>query len=78
VLQDTLLFDGTVRKNIAIACPDASDEEIINAAKVAYAHDFIMDLPNGYNTQVGERGSRLSGGQRQRIAIAQNFAFSTT
>ncbi|WP_026733353.1 peptidase domain-containing ABC transporter [Fischerella sp. PCC 9605] len=71
VLQDTLLFDGTVRENIAIACPDASDEEIINAAKVAYAHDFIMDLPNGYNTQVGERGSGLSGGQRQRIAIAR-------
>jgi ATP-binding cassette, subfamily B, bacterial HlyB/CyaB len=71
VLQDTLLFDGTVRENIALACPDASDEEIIAAAKVAFAHDFIMNLPNGYNTQVGERGSGLSGGQRQRIAIAR-------
>ncbi|MBW4605014.1 MAG: peptidase domain-containing ABC transporter [Calothrix sp. FI2-JRJ7] len=71
VLQDTLLFDGTVRENIALACPDASDEEIINAAKVAFAHDFIMSLPNGYNTQVGERGSGLSGGQKQRIAIAR-------
>lgn len=71
VLQDTLLFDGTVRENIAIAFPDAGDEEIIAAAKVAYAHDFIMNLPNGYNTQVGERGSGLSGGQRQRIAIAR-------
>ncbi len=64
VLQDTLLFDGTVRENIALACPDASDEEIIAAAKVAYAHDFIMSLPSGYNTRVGERGSALSGGQR--------------
>jgi ATP-binding cassette subfamily B protein len=71
VLQDTLLFDGTVRENIALACPDASDEEIIAAAKIAYAHDFIMSLPNGYNTSVGERGSGLSGGQRQRIAIAR-------
>jgi ATP-binding cassette, subfamily B, bacterial HlyB/CyaB len=71
VLQDTLLFNGTVRENIAIASDDSSDEEIIAAAKVAYAHDFIMDLPNGYNTQVGERGSGLSGGQRQRIAIAR-------
>ncbi|MBD2774260.1 peptidase domain-containing ABC transporter [Iningainema tapete] len=71
VLQDTLLFDGTVRENIALACPDASDEEIIAAAKVAYAHDFIMNLPNGYNTSVGERGSGLSGGQKQRIAIAR-------
>ncbi|MBD2773152.1 peptidase domain-containing ABC transporter [Iningainema tapete] len=71
VLQDTLLFDGTVRENIALACPDASDEEIIAAAKVAFAHDFIMSLPNGYNTPVGERGAGLSGGQRQRIAIAR-------
>ncbi|MEC4817510.1 MAG: peptidase domain-containing ABC transporter [Scytonema sp. PMC 1069.18] len=71
VLQDTLLFNGTVRENIALACPDASDEEIINAAKTAFAHDFIMNLPNGYNTSVGERGSALSGGQRQRIAIAR-------
>ncbi|WP_207714093.1 peptidase domain-containing ABC transporter [Scytonema sp. UIC 10036] len=71
VLQDTLLFDGTIRENIALAYPDASDEEIIAAAKVAYAHDFIMSLPNGYNTQVGERGSGLSGGQRQRVAIAR-------
>lgn len=68
VLQDTLLFDGTVRENIALGYPDASDEEIITAAKVAYAHDFIMSLPSGYNTRVGERGSGLSGGQRQRVA----------
>lgn len=71
VLQDTLLFDGTVQENIALTNPDASDEEIIAAAKVAFAHDFIMNLPNGYNTRVGERGSALSGGQRQRIAIAR-------
>jgi ABC-type bacteriocin/lantibiotic exporter with double-glycine peptidase domain len=71
VLQDTLLFEGTIRDNIALAYPDASDDEIITAAKVAFAHDFIMNLPNGYNTQVGERGSSLSGGQKQRVAIAR-------
>lgn len=71
VLQDTLLFNGTVQDNIALSNPDASTDEIINAAKVAFAHDFIMQLPQGYNTIVGERGSSLSGGQRQRIAIAR-------
>ncbi|MEH2450833.1 peptidase domain-containing ABC transporter [Nostoc sp.] len=71
VLQDTLLFDGTVRENISLGYSDASDEEIISAAKVAFAHDFIMSLPSGYNTRVGERGSGLSGGQRQRVAIAR-------
>ncbi len=71
VLQDTLLFEGTIQDNIALICPEASTEEIIAAAKAAAAHDFIMGLPNGYNTVVGERGSALSGGQRQRIAIAR-------
>lgn len=71
VLQDTLLFNNTVKANIALNNPEASDEEIIDAAKVAAAHDFIMTLPQGYNTIVGERGSALSGGQRQRIAIAR-------
>jgi ATP-binding cassette subfamily B protein len=71
VPQDTLLFEGTVQENIALNCPDASADEIIEAARVAAAHDFIMSLPNGYNTRVGERGSALSGGQRQRIAIAR-------
>lgn len=71
VLQDTLLFSGTIQENIALTNPEASDEEIIAAAKIADAHDFIMLLPNGYNTIVGERGSALSGGQRQRIAIAR-------
>jgi HlyB family type I secretion system ABC transporter len=71
VPQDTLLFDGTVQENIALTCPNASADEIIYAAKVAAAHEFIMGLPNGYNTRVGERGSALSGGQRQRIAIAR-------
>jgi HlyB family type I secretion system ABC transporter len=71
VLQDTLLFDGTVQENIALTCSDATPEEIVEAAKVACAHDFIMNLPMGYNTRVGERGSALSGGQRQRIAIAR-------
>ncbi|BAZ14036.1 cyclic nucleotide-regulated ABC bacteriocin/lantibiotic exporter [Calothrix sp. NIES-4071] len=71
VLQDTLLFEGTIQDNIALICPEASTEEIIAAAKAAAAHDFIMALPNGYNTIVGERGSALSGGQRQRIAIAR-------
>ena len=71
VLQDTLLFNGTVQENIALTNPEASSEQIIAAAKIAVAHDFIMSLPNGYNTNVGERGSALSGGQRQRIAIAR-------
>ncbi|MFP5273946.1 peptidase domain-containing ABC transporter [Coleofasciculus sp.] len=71
VPQDSLLFDGTVQDNIALTNPDASAEEIIEAAKVAAAHDFIMGLSSGYNTRVGERGSSLSGGQRQRIAIAR-------
>jgi ATP-binding cassette, subfamily B, bacterial HlyB/CyaB len=71
VLQDTLLFNGTVQENIALTNPEASSEQIIAAAKIAVAHDFIMSLPNGYNTNVGERGSSLSGGQRQRIAIAR-------
>ncbi len=71
VLQDTLLFNGSIQENIALTNPDASSEDIIAAAKVAAAHDFIMELPNGYNTRVGERGSALSGGQRQRVAIAR-------
>ncbi|KAM3115040.1 peptidase domain-containing ABC transporter [Phormidesmis sp. 146-33] len=73
VPQDTLLFEGTIQENIALNYPDATAEEIINAAKIAAAHDFIMDLANGYNTRVGERGSSLSGGQRQRIAIARTI-----
>ena len=71
VPQDSLLFDGSVRDNIALTSPDATSEEIINAARVACAHDFIMELPDGYGTRVGERGSSLSGGQRQRLAIAR-------
>ena len=71
VPQDTLLFEGTVQENIALNHPDATPEEIIEAAKIAAAHDFVMGLPNGYNTRVGERGSALSGGQRQRIALAR-------
>ncbi|MEH2059118.1 MAG: peptidase domain-containing ABC transporter [Nostoc sp.] len=72
VPQETLLFDGNVQENIALTNPDATTEEIIEAAQVACAHEFIMSLPNGYNTRVGERGSALSGGQRQRIAIARS------
>jgi ATP-binding cassette, subfamily B, bacterial HlyB/CyaB len=73
VSQDPLLFEGTVQDNIGINYPDATTEEIINAAKIAVAHDFIMSLPNGYNTRVGERGSNLSGGQKQRLAIARTI-----
>ena len=73
VSQNVFLFDGTVRENIAYARPDASDEEIINAAKKANIHDFILTLDNGYDTEVGERGVKLSGGQRQRISIARVF-----
>lgn len=71
VSQETLLLYGTVRDNIAYGKLDATDEEIEVAAKAAYAHDFIMDLPNGYNSVIGERGVKLSGGQKQRIAIAR-------
>ncbi len=71
VPQDSLLFEGTIRDNISLTCPDASTEEIVHAARVACAHDFIMELTDGYVTRVGERGSGLSGGQRQRIAIAR-------
>ena len=71
VLQDTMLFDTTVQENIALTNPDATPDEIIRAAEIAFAHEFIMSLPQGYNTRVGERGSALSGGQRQRIAIAR-------
>ncbi len=71
VPQDSLLFDGTVRDNISLVVPDANSEEIEAAARVACAHEFIMELPNGYASRVGERGSSLSGGQRQRIAIAR-------
>ncbi|MCC5636121.1 peptidase domain-containing ABC transporter [Nostoc sp. CHAB 5844] len=72
VPQETLLFDGTVQENIALTNPEATTDEIIEAARVACAHEFIMSLPNGYNTRVGERGAGLSGGQRQRIAIARS------
>lgn len=73
VLQDSILFSNTVRENIALGKPDASMEEIIEAAKAANAHDFISSLPNGYETKVGERGVKLSGGQKQRVAIARVF-----
>jgi ATP-binding cassette, subfamily B, multidrug efflux pump len=71
VLQETTLFSGTIRENIAFGKPDATLEEIQNAAKAAAAHDFIMSFPDGYNTHVGERGQTLSGGQKQRVAIAR-------
>ena len=73
VSQNVFLFDGTIRDNIAYARPDASDEEIIEAAKKANIHDFILTLDDGYDTEVGERGVKLSGGQRQRISIARVF-----
>jgi len=73
VLQDTLLFSTTVRENIAYGRPDATEEEIIDAARRAQADDFIRELPNGYASPVGERGGHLSVGQRQRIGIARAF-----
>ena len=73
IQQDTFLFSATIRENISYGREDATDEEIINAAKLAEAHEFISDLPNGYDTFVGERGVKLSGGQKQRLAIARMF-----
>ena len=71
VSQDVYLFHGTVRENIAYGTFDATDEQVIEAARIAEAHDFIMSLPQGYDTIVGERGQKLSGGQRQRVSIAR-------
>ncbi|MBM7662575.1 subfamily B ATP-binding cassette protein MsbA [Bacillus mesophilus] len=73
VLQDSILFSDSVKFNILMGNPHATDEEVIEAAKAANAHDFIMELPEGYDTKVGERGVKLSGGQKQRISIARVF-----
>jgi ATP-binding cassette subfamily B protein len=73
VQQDVYLFAGTVAENLRYGKPDASIDEIIEAAKMAHAHDFIMALPNGYDTEIGERGVKLSGGQKQRLSIARVF-----
>ena len=73
VPQEPLLFSGTINHNISLTQPEATSEEIINAARIADAHDFIMKLPDGYSTQIGERATTLSGGQRQRIAIARTI-----
>ena len=71
VTQDVILFNDSVKANIHLGQPDASDEEIIEASKAAFAHDFIKELPDGYDTQIGERGAMLSGGQKQRLTIAR-------
>jgi ATP-binding cassette subfamily B protein len=71
VLQDVFLFHGTVRENILFGNPKASDEEVLEAAKVANAHEFVSAMPEGYDTLIGERGVKLSGGQKQRISIAR-------
>ncbi|OQY23936.1 MAG: hypothetical protein B6I35_02745 [Anaerolineaceae bacterium 4572_32.2] len=71
VLQDTFLFNTTVRENLRYGKPDASDEEMVAAAKAAYAHEFIKQLPQGYDTEIGERGVKLSGGQKQRLSLAR-------
>lgn len=72
-MQDNILFSDSVKSNILMGKPDATDEEVIAAAIAANAHDFISELPGGYETTVGERGVKLSGGQKQRIAIARVF-----
>src|SRR5699024_5735560 len=73
VLQDNILFSESIAMNIRMGNPEATDEEVIEAAKKANAHDFIMSLPNQYDTLVGERGVKVSGGQQQRVAIARVF-----
>lgn len=77
VSQETYLFPGTIADNIRLGSPDASNEELVRVAKAAFAHDFIDALPDGYDTQVGERGNLLSGGQKQRIAIARALLTDT-
>jgi len=71
VTQDIILFNDSIFNNIALCKPDASEEEVMRAAKIANAHDFIMDTEEGYQTNIGDRGIRLSGGQRQRLSIAR-------
>ncbi len=73
VSQDIILFDDTVKNNILFGKPDATDEDIVKAAKAAYAHEFIMEMPKGYETHIGEKGIKLSGGQKQRIALARTI-----
>ena len=73
VLQDTWLFKGSIMENIRYGRPDATDEEVIRAAKLANAHDFIMEMPDNYGTDIGQRGVKLSGGQKQRLSIARAF-----
>ena len=71
VLQDTFLFNGTVLENIMYGVDDATQDDVERAARIANAHDFIMEMPDGYDTRIGERGFRLSGGQKQRLSIAR-------
>jgi subfamily B ATP-binding cassette protein MsbA len=71
VTQETVLFDDTIAENIAFGVPQATREEIVAASTAAHAHEFVVHLPGGYDTKIGERGQRLSGGQRQRVAIAR-------
>ena len=73
VQQDVYLFAGTIIDNIRYGRPDATDEEVIRAAKAANAHEFIMELADGYDTDIGQRGVKLSGGQKQRLSIARVF-----
>jgi ATP-binding cassette subfamily B protein len=73
VQQDVYLFAGTVAENLRYGRPEATDAEVEAAARAAHAHDFIMDLPNGYDTDIGQRGVKLSGGQKQRLTIARAF-----
>ena len=73
VPQDTVLFNDTIRYNIRYGRPDATDEDVENAARLAQIHDFIMQLPRGYDTMVGERGLKLSGGEKQRVSIARTI-----
>jgi ATP-binding cassette subfamily B protein len=77
-LQESVLFTGTIRDNIRYGRPDATDEEVVAAAKAAQAHDFITQFPDGYDSEVGQRGVNLSGGQKQRIAIARALLVQPT
>lgn len=77
LFQEPMLFDATIRENILLGCPDAAEPQMQEVSRIAHAHDFIVDQPQGYETKIGQKGRNLSGGQRQRVAIARTLLRNT-